>query len=208
MFKPLVCKNLAFSSLLALIASVGCSDALAQKTGFSGFSIYTATGYQTATVKSSDLRIQNTNIRLPYRSLNTSTSFWLTGLNYTHVFENQFALGGQVEYYPISRQVAVSVSPGYAFNDSLMGYLKLGWANVPTTVEQGLGRPSYKTNLNAVFAGFGVKAMIYGGVFGYAELTFAQLERLNFTGSAGRISVAGQINTTAINAVIGLGYRF
>jgi hypothetical protein len=182
--------------------------AQAQTKGLTGFSIYTATGHQTATVKVNDLRVKNTSIRLPSQHFSTSTTFWLTGLNYTHVFDNQWALGGQVEYYPISRQVAVSVSPGYAFNDSVLGYLKLGWAYVPTTVDQGPGRQSHKTNLNAAFAGFGVKAMLYRGLFGYAELTYAQVERLNFNSWVGAIPVSGHTDTSAINAVIGLGYRF
>ena len=208
MGKSLLCRNMAFSGLLAVFGWVSCSVVSAQETGFSGFSIYTATGYQTATVKFSDVRVQNTNIRLPAQNLYTDTNFWLTGLNYTRVFTNQLALGGQIEYYPISRQVAISLSPGYQFNDSVLGYLKLGWAYVPTTIDQGPGRPSYKTNLNAVFAGFGVKAMLYRGVFGYAELTFAQLERLHFTSWAGPFPVSGQMDTSAINAVIGIGYRF
>lgn len=208
MCKPVFRGNIAFLGLLVVAASTGGTQASAQEAGFSGFSIYTATGHQTATVKFSDIRLQNTNIRVPSRSLYTDTNFWLTGLNYTHVFDNGFALGGQLEYYPISRQVALSVSPGYQFNDAVLGYLKLGWAYVPTTVDQGPARPSYQTNLNAVFAGFGAKAMIYRGVFGYAELTFAQLERLNFTSTVGPFPVSGQIDTSAINAVIGLGYRF
>lgn len=199
---------MAFSGLLAVVIWMSCGDAFAQKTGFSGLSIYTATGYQTATVKFNDVRVQNTDIRLPAKSLHTNTSFWLTGLNYTQVFNNRLALGAQIEYYPISRQVAISVSPGYEFNGSVLGYLKLGWAYVPTTIDQGPGRPSYKTNLNAAFAGFGVKAMLSRGVFGYVELTFAQLERVNFTSWAGPFPVAGQIDTSAINAVVGLGYRF
>jgi opacity protein-like surface antigen len=121
---------------------------------------------------------------------------------------NRVALGAQVEYYPISQQVSLSISPGYAFNNWLLGYLKLGWVYVPSTVDQGPGRQAYDVNLNGVVAGIGVKAMITRGVYGYAELNYVQLERLKFTSWAGMIPITGYANTKAYNAVIGVGYRF
>ena len=207
-------------SLMAALGSAHAStDGLfgGSSKGFTGASIYTATGYQNATVKGKNLRVQGTDIVLPSRSETTDSSFWLVGLDYTHVFDNQFSLGAQVDYYPISTQVAVSVSPGYAFNDTVMGYVRLGWASVPTTVEPGLGRPSQETRLNAYFVGLGTKVNLYRGVFAFAELRYAEVERLDFTGVAEVSVVPGQVmsvpiqgsaDTSAVNAFIGLGYRF
>lgn len=184
--------------------------------GFTGLSIYTATGYQNATVKGTNLRLQGTNITLPSQSETTHGSFWLVGLDYTYVFENKFSLGAQVDYYPRKGQVAVSISPGYEFNDRVLGYMRFGWASVPTTVEQGAGYPSYETRLNAYFAGVGAKVNIYRGVYGFAEIRYSEVERLNFTGSTvlpnmpqlGPVPIQGSADTTAVNAFIGLGYRF
>ena len=196
---------------LALVASVGTADATeatVTRSTFTGLSVYTATGYQHTMVKASDLRVQGTDIRLPSERMTTDGSFWFTGLDYTHVFANQFSLGGQVEYYPRSGQVTLSVAPGYAFNDHWLGYVKFGWAYVPTTFDQGPGQPSAKENLNAVFAGVGAKRMIYDGFFAYAELRYAQVERVNFKRVVGVIPIQGRVDVTAVNAIIGLGYRF
>lgn len=215
---------------LALAAMAVAGDALAAETGlrtstglgFTGFSVYTATGYQNATINTSNLRAQSIGVpgidsNLPSQSDSMDSTFWLVGLDYTHVFANQFSLGAQFDYYPKSGQYALSVSPGYEFNDRVLGYVRLGWANVPTTINQGVGQPSYKTWLNAYFVGVGTKVNIYRGIYGYAELRYSTLERLNFTrtenysvapGITVPVRIEGSADTTAINAFIGLGYRF
>jgi len=186
-------------------------------TGFTGFSIYTATGLQHATVKGNDLRVQGTDIKLPSQSETTHSSFWLVGLDYTHVFGNQFSLGAQVDYYPKSTQVALSVSPGYQFNDTVLGYVKLGWVSVPFTVDQGPGRSSYETRQSAYFVGVGAKVNLDRGVFAYAELRYSEVERFDFTswadvpvapGRSMSVPIQGSADTMAVNAFIGLGYRF
>ncbi len=197
-----------------LVATLGLFGATAvasdnpPQRGLAGLSIYTATGYQHTMIEASDMRVRNTNIRLPSERSSTNGSFWFAGVDYTHVFANQFSLGAQFEYYPRSGQVTLSVSPGYAFNDQWLGYVKFGWAYVPTKIDQGPGLPSNTVNLNAVFAGIGAKRMIYRGLFGYAELRYAQVERVNFTSMVNSIPIEGSANTQAVNAIIGLGYRF
>jgi len=199
----------------SLAAETGRS--LTSERGFTGLSIYTATGYQNATTKGSNLRVQGTNVTLPSRSESTNSTFWLTGLDYTYVFDNQFSLGTQFDYYPKSGQYALSVSPGYEFNDRVLGYVRLGWVNVPTTIEPGGGQSNYKVWQNAYFAGIGTKVNIYRGLYGYAELRYSEVERLNFTGTADvtvapgvvrSVPIQGSADTTAVNAFIGLGYRF
>jgi opacity protein-like surface antigen len=197
------------SALLGLTGSIALAgESSSVNPGLSGLSIYTATGYQHTMIKTDDVRVRNTNIRLPSERTSTDGSFWFAGLDYTHVFANQFSLGAQFEYYPRSRQVTISVSPGYAFNDRWLGYVKFGWAYVPTTLDQGPGLPNTKVNLNTVFAGVGAKRMIYGSLFGYAELRYAKVERLDFTGVIQTIPIQGHADIRAVNAIIGLGYRF
>ncbi|HEY7804786.1 MAG TPA: hypothetical protein VIC30_10195 [Orrella sp.] len=218
-------KNIALSCLPALGLWSFTGDVSAAETGlrassergFTGFSIYTATGYQNATTKATDLRVQGTNLTLPSRSESKDSTFWLVGLDYTYVFDNQLSLGAQFDYYPKSGQYALSVSPGYEFNDRVLGYVRLGWVNVPTTIEPGGGRPNYKVWQNAYFAGIGAKVNLYRGIYGYAELRYSEVERLNFTGTADvtvapgvvqSVPIQGSADTTAVNAFIGLGYRF
>lgn len=186
-------------------------------TGFTGLSIYTATGYQHATTKGSDLRVRGTDIRLPSRSETTHSTFWLLGVDYTHVFSNQVSLGAQFDYYPKSGQYALSISPGYQFNDRVLGYVRLGWVDVPMTVAQGPGQPNRKVWKNAYFAGLGAKVNIYRGIYGFAEVRYSEVEPLNFTGTTNvtvapgvvrPVPIQGTANTSAVNAFIGIGYRF
>lgn len=185
--------------------------------GFTGFSVYTATGYQHATTKGHDLRVRGTDIRLPSRSEATHSTFWLLGIDYTHVFRNQFSLGAQFDYYPKSGQYALSISPGYQFNDQVLGYVRLGWVDVPMTVAQGPGRPNRKVWKNAYFAGVGARVNLYKGLYGFAEIRYSAVEPLHFTGSTNvtvapgierSVPIQGTADTSAVNAFIGLGYRF
>ena len=199
------CTSLLWAVMVIFLPA---GDALAQNSVFQGPSVYTATGYQYGSVRLNDVRVRDTDINVPIPNYYTNGSFWLTGVNYTHVFANDLSLGAQLEYYPISQQVSVSISPGYAFNEQVLGYLKLGWVYGSSTVDQGPGRQAYKVNLNGVVAGMGVRAMIYQGVFGYVEFNYAQFERLSFTSWAGPIPITGNADTKAYNAVIGIGYQF
>lgn len=187
--------------------------------GFTGLSIYTATGYQHATVKTSNTRarVMGNDILLPSVTETTHSTFWLTGLDYTYVFNNKFSLGAQVDYYPKSTQVALSISPGYEFSDRVLGYLRFGWASVPYTVQRGGGTPTYETRLDAYFAGVGAKVNLYRGIYAFGEIRYSQVERVNFTatldyevlpGTKISVPVQGSADTTAVNAFIGLGYRF
>ena len=225
-----VARGLAGSLLLgASMMCLGTSVAVAQDPdtkffggsakGFTGLSIYTATGYQHATVKTSNLKAQvlGTDVPLPSVKETTHSTFWLTGLDYTYVFDNKFSLGAQVDYYPKSTQVALSISPGYEFSDRVLGYMRLGWASVPYTVQRGGGIPSYKTRLDAYFAGVGAKVNLYRGIYAFAEVRYSEVERVNFTamrdyevlpGTQVSVPIQGTADTTAVNAFIGLGYRF
>jgi len=185
--------------------------------GFTGVSIFTATGLQYAMVDGSDLRVRGTDIALPSVRETTQGILWVVGLDYTHVFANQFSLGVQAEYQPSKDQIALSMSPGYAFNKRVMGYFRFGWASVPTTIAQGPGSPSLEKNLNAYFGGIGAKVNLDRGVFVFAEIRYARVDRFDFVSSANvslvpgqsmTVPVQGSADTTAINTFIGLGYRF
>lgn len=206
-------RQLLWRCLACVVLMAPSLDASAQSVSdhgqaFAGFSIYSGTGYQHSIVKVGDVRVRNTSIAMPSESYYNDGSFWITGLNYTHALGHNYTLGAQIEYFPISTQVSLSVSPGYAFNDRVMGYLKAGWAYVPTTVDQGPGRNNYKVNLNGAFAGVGVRALITPHIFGYAELTYARLQNLSFTSWVGPYPISGNASTEAYNVTVGLGYRF
>jgi opacity protein-like surface antigen len=113
--------------------------------------------------------------------------------------------------------VAFSVSPGYEFNERVLGYMRLGWASVPYTIRRGSGLPNYKTRLDAYFAGVGAKVNLYRGIYAFAEVRYSEVERVNFTamrdyevlpGTQISVPIQGTADTTAVNAFIGLGYRF
>lgn len=191
---------------MAQVAKTETSTTVASN--FLGFSALTAIGLQSGTVKLDNVRLRNTpyNVQLPnYHSTGTP---WLVGVNYTYVFKNSVTLGGQLEYFPVSQQMAISLTPGFQFNEKIHGYLKFGWIRAPSTVDQGPGRKSYDVDLYGIVAGLGAKYGFTQNLYGFLEVNTAQFQKLNFTSWQGALPIEGSATTRAQNIMLGMGYRF
>jgi len=180
----------------------------AQTSPFSGVSIFTSGGFQSGSVKLENVRVRNTSFSVPAENLHSTGNSWLIGLNYTHMFQNSTSLGAQVEFFPVSKQVILSVTPGFQFTDDVQGYLKLGWVHAPSTVDQGPGRRAYNVNLHGMVAGLGTKVAFAKNFYGFIEINYVQLQKLNFTSWEGPIPIEGTAKTSAQNVMLGVGYRF
>jgi opacity protein-like surface antigen len=199
-----LCNVLAF----ALSTTFALPLAHAQTSPFTGVSIFTSGGFQSGSVKLENVRVRNTRFSVPVENLHSTGNSWLIGLNYTHVFQNSTSLGAQVEFFPVSKQVALSLTPGYQFNEKILGYLKLGWVHAPSTVDQGPGRKAYDVNLNGLVAGLGAKYLFTKNLYGFLEVNAVQFQKLNFTSWEGSIPIEGLATTRAQNILLGVGYRF
>jgi len=175
---------------------------------FTGLSAYTATGFQSGSVHLDNVRIRNTSFNVQAPNYHSTGTPWLIGLNYTYVFKNKVSLGAQVEFFPVSKQVALSLTPGFQFNEKILGYLKLGWVHAPSTVDQGPGRKAYDVNLNGLVAGLGAKYLFTKNLYGFLEVNAVQFQKLNFTSWQGSIPIEGSATTRAQNILLGVGYRF
>jgi hypothetical protein len=203
---------------LAAIALLAPNAVVAQQTetrpvnvvasNFTGLSAFTATGFQSGSVHLDNVRIRNTSFNVQAPNYHSTGTPWLIGLNYTYVFKNKVSLGAQVEFFPVSKQVALSLTPGFQFNEKILGYLKLGWVHAPSTVDQGPGRQAYDVNLNGLVAGLGAKYLFTKNLYGFLEVNTVKFQPLNFTSWQGSIPIEGSATTRAQNILLGVGYRF
>jgi opacity protein-like surface antigen len=181
---------------------------MAQESSFKGLSVYTATGLQKGSVTLSDVTVSNTNIPVPTNDYHSTGTPWMVGLNYAHALSSRITLAAQIDYFPVSQQVALSILPGYEFTSRTLGYIRLGWVHAPSTVDQGPGRAAYKVNLNGVVGGIGAKYLVTPNLYGFVELNYVKFEQLRFTSWVGQIPITGNANSQAVNLLLGVGYRF
>jgi opacity protein-like surface antigen len=175
---------------------------------FTGLSIYTAAGLQSGSVYLDNVRVRNTTYTVNAPNYHSTGTPWLIGLNYTHVFKNNVSLGAQLDFFPVSKQFALSIAPGFQFNEKTLGYLKLGWVHAPSTVDQGPGRTPYSVDLNGLVVGLGAKYLFTKSLYGFLEVNVVQFQKLNFTSWQGNIPIEGSATTKAQNIMLGVGYRF
>ena len=197
-----------FASSLASAQHKEAHTSTPTTSSFTGFSVFTATGLQTGSVHLDNVRIRNTSYNVQAPNYHSTGTPWLIGLNYAYVFKNNVSLGAQLEYFPVSKQVALSLTPGFQFNEKMQGYLKLGWVHAPSTVDQGPGRKAYDVDLNGLVAGLGAKYLFTKNLYGFLEINVVQFQKLNFTSWQGTIPIEGSATTRAQNILLGVGYRF
>jgi hypothetical protein len=180
----------------------------AQSSQFEGVSVQAATGLQQQTVKVEGLSIRNSPFKLPDQRYDKTVVPFYLGATYTAGLTANLTLGTVLEYSPISNQVSLSVSPGYAFSEQTQGYLKLGWVYSPTTVDQGVGRSPIPGYMNGGLAGAGVKRFWTKNIYAYAEFNYIKFANLSFDSWYGGLPISGYARTDAFNIMAGLGYRF
>lgn len=224
-------KLLIASALSAVFASPAV---FAQAKNFEGFGIQLSTGYQNNQFKFSDFKADGQLLSPLGYSLPTISSGEMPlniGAGYTFALSDRFTLGALVEYNPLSmktgssntvvpagaastsysgkleNQVSISLVPGYAFNDTTMGYARVGWINATAKVtSDGL---SLSTNSNGVIFGLGAKHLFTKNIYGFAEATYASYGGSNATGTDAQGTVFGvNLTPTSYSFLIGVGYKF
>ncbi|RII84562.1 outer membrane protein [Neopusillimonas maritima] len=184
-------KNLLrITALLGIFVSPAV---FAQAQNFEGFNAQISTGYQHNSIDLSGV------IEPGFAAQNLSDGKMPLnfGVGYTHAMNERFTLGAMLEYNPLKmdtgsgnitfngtalpgagyngtlkNQVSISIIPGYAFNDTTMGYLKLGWIQAKATIHPE-GDPSISETANGVLLGIGGRHLFNKNVYGFAEATYA-----------------------------------
>jgi len=197
-----------FFILVGLIAS---TSAFAQADKFSGFSVGLNTGFAASTVKTVDtgdsstfaLGATNTpfDINFAYTmslASNTTVGFGLTyDLSSPKVINvSDQSSSGLTTDGKLNNHYSIYIEPGYAFNDSSLGYFKLGYHSGKMALE-GVSK-----SITGTGYGFGMRHLIDKNL--YLNLGVESITYNSATYSD--LSATAQLTQTL--ATVGIGYKF
>lgn len=186
-------------------------DVHAQASGFMGFAVEAASGYQEMSIKVQDVKVNNMVIGRADQDQQIAGVPYAVNVGYSAALNQTAGLGARFEYNPKSGRIAVSIIPSWALTENVQAYGKLGWAYMPTSVVASL--PSFMVNsqtayLNGPLVGVGAKLLLTDNVYAFVELTYYKYADLALATKNGPMNISGRVSSSAQNALIGLGYRF
>ena len=225
----------------ALSAAFVSPAVLAQAQNFEGFGLQLSTGYQHNEMKASEPTFNGSTLEdttLGFPTTSKGEMALNIGASYTHAFTNRFTLGAMVEYNPLSmktgssyltengvsstspddrfegklkNQFSLSLVPGYAFNESTMGYARVGWINA--TAELSSDAETFSTSVNGVLLGLGARHLFTDNIYGFAEATYADYGGSNASVRSeldnGVIAdIATDLTPSSYSFLVGVGVRF
>jgi len=225
-------KKLIIASVLS--AALVPTAAFAQANNFDGFGLQLSTGYQSNKLKFDDLSGDGTPLSQLGFSLPTISSGGMPlnlGASYTAALSDRFTLGALVEYNPLSmkigssnsvvpatstafsytgkleNQVSISLVPGYSFNDTTMGYARVGWINATAKATLSDGG-SFSSNVNGLILGLGAKHLFTKNIYGFAEATYATYGSADATANTQATALKVDMTPTSYSFLVGIGYKF
>ena len=121
--------------------------------------------------------------------------------------------------YKVSNRVNLFISPSYAFTQTSLGYLKIGYSVEKLQFSQGSNvgtLPSgFSSNatINGYIVGLGYKQMIYEGIYAFTEGNYMSYNSKSISGtaiggSAETVYMTSTPTVTTYNFLVGLGYKF
>jgi opacity protein-like surface antigen len=210
--------------LLAAATTVLAGSAMAQS-AFEGFYGQIGVGYESVSPSFSGGTVAATpTTRTPY-SISSDNINGFTGnvaLGYTFALSPAFTLGLGAEYAPLESSSAnytlripavaytekgntkktnsynIFLAPGVVIDKDKLVYVKVGYTGM------SLKSANDTTNFTGYSAGLGYKQMISGSLYGFAEVNYAKYGNQNIGGAG----VTGNLNASATNALVGIGYKF
>jgi len=211
--------------MTAALTFAGLSmGAFAQAKNFEGMNATASVGYQSATIKFSDLSIVGLTADDPKPAGMTLN----LGLEYIAAINDQYTLGLGVETNPlasnaarfetyfngtktanggtstISSSYALFVSPGMAINKETLVYGKLGYVQLSTkgTNDDGTAIPSGTDS--AYSLGLGLKQLMGKNTFLFGEFNYLIVQ--SRAGSA--VGITWKTDGSVMNGAVGIGYKF
>lgn len=230
-----------FLLISALAATLASPAVFAQAKNFEGIGLQISTGYQNNEIKTSNSNINGYSVIngtdvIGAQNVSKGGMPLNLGLGYNLALTDRFMLGAMVEYNPLSmdlgsgsitfngnpvtdggykgklqNQVSLSLLPGYAFTDSAMGYLKLGWINATAKLEPSDGSSSLSKNANGFLVGLGGRYLFTKNVYGFAEANYATYAGVNANTSLGNNSsdtIGAKMTPSSYSFLLGVGARF
>jgi opacity protein-like surface antigen len=169
-------------------------------------------------------------------SINSTNSFTgAIGAGYTFSVAPKFTVGLGLDYLPFNGQsgnytltnsnlnpssltgtfkqksaMNLYIAPGVEITPDTMAYAKLGYSG--TSIEYGNGG---NQNFSGYLVGLGVKSLITGGFYGFAEANYASYGEKNIgatgpwnNGVTGTYAINGKISANTLTGLVGVGYKF
>jgi opacity protein-like surface antigen len=97
------------------------------------------------------------------------------------------------------------VSPAIAIDKDKMAYAKLGYTGATAkSYAADAGGPTDTFNFTGYSFGLGYKQIIANGLYGFAEGNYAMYDKQNIPGD----NITGTIQPSAMNFLVGVGYKF
>ena len=208
-------------NFLILVGLIAGTSAFAQADKFSGFSVGLNAGFETLTTKgvfdtaapaNNSAAFGNSatpfDINLSYlfpissnATLGLGVSYDLSKIKSANSADNSGAEGAD---NTLSKHYSINIEPGYAYNDSLLGYFKLAYhsANQKTTVNTPLTVIDKKST--GMGYGFGTRYLIDKNL--YLNL---EIQKISFNKVAQTVGGTNRsIQTSGTVGTVGIGYKF
>jgi hypothetical protein len=207
---------------LILVGLIATTSAFAQADKFSGFSVGLNAGFETLTTKAvfNTAAPANTSaafgnsatpfdINLSYlfpissnATLGLGVSYDLSKIKSVNSADNSGAVGVD---NTLSNHYSINIEPGYAYNDSLLGYFKLAYhsANQKTT-ENTTPLTLIDKKSTGMGYGFGTRYLIDKNLYLNLEIQKISFNKVDQTvGDTNR-----SIQTSGTVGTVGIGYKF
>lgn len=120
--------------------------------------------------------------------------------------------------YNLKNRYSFYAMPAIKISENLMGYFKLGYSKQSVSlVSQGAysysGQTIASSTMNGEVFGVGIRYMVNGNIYVYAEGNLYQYSKVNLSGNVnstgyGIINMTISPSSSTRNGLIGFGYRF
>lgn len=202
--------------LTAVLALVASANVFAQADNFSGFSVGLNTGFNSNTaLYDSNTSSASTSNEIGRRNtpfnLNSSYTFALSqngtfgvGINYD-LTNTKFSDKSTSDDYNLTSTLknhySVNFEPGYAFNDSTLGYFKVSYESAKISLQNTTTSTSKSTT--GYGYGFGAKYLLDKNLYMNLEIYQATLNKVTAT-----LTTSTSFTPKILTGTVGVGYKF
>jgi opacity protein-like surface antigen len=192
--------------IIAIAGIILSTNAVAQSEKFAGASIGINTGFesnQTALAQtSSTLGAHSTpfNINGSYTFVISPTVVIATGLTYD--LADATAASASSATFKLKNHYSLNIEPGYALNDTTLGYLKIAYHSASSSIASGSN--SYSKTATGWGYGFGSKYKMNKNLFVNIEVQQVGYDAYQPSSNVS----SGSITHNSTLGSIGLGYQF
>ena len=206
--------------IIAIASLCGLAGTVSAQSAFEGLYGQVGIGYESVPSKLSGAIASGVSIG------NSSGVTGNVSAGYYFGLTNSFLLGIGADYSPLASQKGnitftpggvqgnskktnsynIFVSPALAIDKDKLAYAKFGYTGA-TIVHEFTGQAAKDTfNFAGYSLGLGYKQMFTNGLYGFAEGNYSMYTKRNLLGNNG--AIVGALQPSAMNFLVGVGYKF